>query len=228
MAERVLVVASHPDDEILGLGGTLARHAEEGDVVDILIMAEGATSRDRTRDPSSRRDEMAGLRAAAGKAARILGVRPPRFAGLPDNRMDGLELLDVVKLIEAAVAEVKPDIIYTHHAHDLNVDHQITHQAVLTACRPLPGAVVSAIYAYETVSSTEWGVAGHGFHPTHFVDVSRYLDRKVSALEAYESEMRPAPHARSTAAVRALAQLRGSSVGMAAAEAFVVIRELRR
>jgi LmbE family N-acetylglucosaminyl deacetylase len=228
MAKKVLVVASHPDDEILGVGGTLARHADAGDIVDILIMAEGATSRDKTRDPSSRRDEMAGLRAAAGEAAQILGLRPPQFAGLPDNRMDGLELLDVVKLVEAVVSEVKPDIVYTHHAYDLNIDHRVTHEAVLTACRPLPGSRVAELYAYETVSSTEWGVVGNAFVPNHFVDITAQLARKVKALEAYASEMRPAPHARSIAAVQALAQWRGSSVGLAAAEAFSVIRQIRR
>jgi LmbE family N-acetylglucosaminyl deacetylase len=228
MANKVLVVASHPDDEILGVGGTLARHADAGDAVNILIMAEGATSRDMPRNPSSRRDEMAGLCAAAGRAAQILGLRPPRFSGLPDNRMDGLELLDVVKLVEAVVAEVKPDIVYTHHAYDLNIDHRVTHEAVLTACRPLPGSSARELYAYETVSSTEWGVAGNGFAPNHFVDITAQLARKVKALEAYTAEMRPAPHARSIAAVQALAHWRGSSVGLAAAEAFSVIRQVRR
>ncbi|HVY59176.1 MAG TPA: PIG-L family deacetylase [Xanthobacteraceae bacterium] len=228
MSERVLVVAAHPDDEILGVGGTLARHAAEGASVDVLIMAEGATSRDRVRDPAARTDDLSALRDAARKAAEILGLRPPRFAGLPDNRMDSLELLDVVKLIEKVVSEVRPDVVYTHHAHDLNIDHRITHEAVLTACRPLPGAPVSAIYAYETVSSTEWGVGGNCFEPTHFVEITTQLERKIAALEAYALEMRPAPHARSIETVRALAKVRGSSVGVAAAEAFMVVRQVRR
>ena len=142
--------------------------------------------------------------------------------------MDSLELLDVVKLVEVAVAEIRPDTVYTHHPYDLNVDHRITHEAVLTACRPLPGSVVSSIYTYETVSSTEWGVGGNTFVPTHFVDISAYLESKIAALEAYESEMRSAPHARSLETVRALAKLRGSSVGVAAAEAFCVVRQIRR
>ncbi len=228
MADRVLVVASHPDDEILGPGGTLARHAAEGASVDILIMAEGATSRDDTRDSAARANEISHLRESAARAAKILGLNPPRFGGLPDNRMDSLELLDVVKLVEATVAETRPNIVYTHHAYDLNVDHRITHEAVLTACRPLPGSGVSAIYTYETVSSTEWGVTGNQFAPNHFVDMSAFLDRKIAALEAYGSEMRPSPHARSFQAVRALANMRGSTVGVIAAEAFMIVRQISR
>jgi LmbE family N-acetylglucosaminyl deacetylase len=191
-------------------------------------MAEGATSRDAKRDPAARADDLSLLRDAARRAADILGLRPPRFGGLPDNRMDALDLLDVVKLVESVVAEVRPEIVYTHHAHDLNIDHRVTHEAVLTACRPLPGAQISAIYAYETVSSTEWAVGGTRFEPTHFVEITSQLERKLTALQAYAPEMRPPPHARSIEAVRALAKVRGSSVGVAAAEAFMVVRQVRR
>ncbi len=225
---RVLVIASHPDDEILGVGGTIARHVAEGATVDVLIMAEGATSRDAKRDPAARMAELAALQATSRRATGILGANPPRFGGFPDNRMDGVDLLDVVKLIEGAVAEIRPEIVYTHHSHDLNIDHQVTHQAVLTACRPLPGSTVSAIYTFETVSSTEWAINGGGFEPTHFVEVTAFLERKVEALEAYAAEMRPAPHARSIKTVQALALVRGSSVGVSAAEAFSVIRQVHR
>lgn len=228
MTDRILVVASHPDDEILGVGGTLARHAAEGGIVDVLIMAEGATLRDDRRDPAARAGDLSALRDAARRAATILGLRAPRFGGLPDNRMDSLDLLDVVKLVELTIAEVRPNIVYTHYAGDLNIDHRITHEAVLTACRPLPGSGVSAIYAYETLSSTEWAVAGSGFEPNHFVDIADQLPSKIEALSAYASEMRPAPHARSIEAIRALARVRGSSVGVEAAEAFAVVRQLRR
>src|SRR4029079_222285 len=142
MTDRILVVASHPDDEILGLGGTLARHADEGARVDLLIMAEGATSRDDKRDAKARGAETSHLRESAAKAAAILGLNPPRFGGLPDNRMDSMELLEIIKLVEGVFADVRPTVVYTHHAHDLNIDHQLTHQAVLTACRPLPGSGV--------------------------------------------------------------------------------------
>lgn len=228
--QRVLVVAAHPDDEILGLGGTVARHGDEGDLVRTLILAEGATSRDAVRDAEGRSDELHQLVVAAQRAAEALGVEAPQMLGLPDNRMDSLTLLDVVKPIEQLVRSFQPQIVYTHHGGDLNVDHQVAHQAVLTACRPLPGSSVEAIYTFETVSSTEWASESTGdtFRPTRFVGITDQLERKLAALEAYSSEMAAFPHARSMESVRALAALRGASVGVDAAEAFMVVREVLR
>ena len=167
-AQTILVIAAHPDDEVLGCGATLARHAAEGDSVHVLIVAEGATSRDAQRNPANRTGELTALRTAAGRAAAALGIGPPQFLSLPDNRLDELPLLDVIKPIEAAVAEFTPDVVYTHHGGDLNIDHRIVHQAVVTACRPLPGQSVRALYAFETVSSTEWSQPAFGetFRPT--------------------------------------------------------------
>lgn len=227
-AGPVLVVVAHPDDEVLGCGGTIARHSERGDTVHILILAEGVTARDAERDAGGRADEIETLRESARTAAATLGAEPPRFAGLPDNRLDSLDLLDVVKLVEAAITDIQPGIVYTHHGGDLNIDHRIVHQAVLTACRPLPAVPVRAVYAFETVSSTEWAGPSleSAFRPARFVDITAHLDAKIKALECYAEEMRPFPHARSLESVTALARLRGASAGMAAAEAFDVVREL--
>ena len=224
----VLVVAAHPDDEILGCGGTLAAHAAKGDMVHVLIVAEGATSRDDHRYPESREPDLAGLQAAASRAAAVIGAREPRMLGLPDNRLDSLPLLDIIKPIEAIVEAVAPEIVYTHHAGDLNVDHRIIHQAVVTACRPVPESPVSGIYAFETVSSTEWQTAGEAFRPQRWVDIEPFLGSKLRALEAYEAEMRPFPHARSREAVKALARTRGAAAGLNAAECFMVVREVVR
>ncbi len=217
----VLVVAAHPDDEVLGCGATLARLAARGETVHVLIMAEGATSRDRAGAGQVER-----LRGAAAVAAKALGVHPPRFAGLPDNRMDSIDRLDIVKIVEREVSELRPHSVYTHFGNDLNIDHRITHEAVLTACRPLPGAGVSAIHAFETPSSSEWAAtqAGPGFQPNRFVGVEAHLPAKRTALLAYSDEMRPFPHARSMEAIEALARLRGAMVGLPAAEAFQTIR----
>ena len=227
-ARAVLVVVAHPDDEILGCGGALARHAAEGDTVHILIVGEGATSRDARRDPHGREPELAALGAAASRAADAIGAEAPNMLGLPDNCLDGLPLLDVVKPTEAIIEALKPEIVYTHHAGDLNVDHRIVHQAVVTACRPLPGSSVRAIHAFETVSSTEWQSGGQVFRPQRWVDIEPYLDRKLLALEAYAAEMRPFPHARSREAVEALARVRGAAAGLRAAECFMVVREVVR
>ena len=139
-----------------------------------------------------------------------------------------MELLEVIKPVEALINELKPQVIYTQHGSDLNVDHRIVHQAVVTACRPAPGVCVRAIYGYETASSTEWTspAMGDGFRPVHFVDISKTLARKRKALECYASEMRPFPHARSMEGVEALARWRGVSAGVEAAEAFTVVREI--
>ena len=227
-ARAVLVIAAHPDDEILGCGGTLARHAAEGDTVHVLIVAEGATARDSERDPRGREPELTALRAAASRAAAAIGAEEPRLLGLPDNRLDTLPLLDVIKPIEAVIEAVAPEIVYTHHAGDLNIDHRIVHQATVTACRPLPGSPVRALYAFETLSSTEWQTAGEAFRPQRWVDIEPYLDRKMRALDAYQAEMRPFPHARSREAVEAPARWRGASAGLKAAECFVVVREVVR
>ena len=230
MPTSVLVVAAHPDDEVLGVGGTVARHADGGDQVHTLILAEGLTARGTGLDRAAATVALNDLQAAALKAASVLGALPPRFAGLPDNRMDTMPLLDIVKYVEAMIADVSPTVVYTHHGGDLNVDHRIVHQAVLTACRPLPGCPVQAIYAFETVSSTEWGspALGKPFIPNRFVILGEQLGRKLLALECYASEMRAFPHPRSIESIEALARVRGSSIGAAAAEAFSVVREISR
>ena len=147
---------------------------------------------------------------------------------MPDNRLDTLPLLDVVRCVETAIEELAPSVLYTHHGGDLNVDHRVAHQAVLTACRPLPGTGVRAVYCFETVSSTEWASPGDGpgFRPTRFVDIAQTLERKRQALACYEAELRAFPHARSLEGVEALARPRGAGVGVEAAAAFEVIREI--
>ncbi len=227
MSQSVLVVAAHPDDEVLGVGATIARHASSGDTVHVLILADGESS--RAAQGSDTAGAVEARNDAAKAAARILGAQPPRFAGLPDNRLDGQDLLDVVQVIEDAISRTTASIIYTHHGGDLNIDHAVAHRATLTACRPLPGSTVREIYAFETPSSTEWESIEQtgGFRPNHWVEITSSLDRKMAALDAYASEMRPFPHARSREAIEALARLRGCQAGVAAAEAFAVLRSIR-
>ena len=222
---QVLVVAAHPDDEALGAGATLARHTLSGGAVHILFLTDGVAA--RCSVDAKARDAR---RAAATAAAEILGAKPPRYFDGPDNQLDTLPLLTIAKAVEKAIAEVNPAIIYTHHGADLNVDHRVAHQAVLTAARPMPGMPVRAIYAFEVPSSTEWSspAIGEPFHPTRFVDATRTLDRKTAALAAYKEEMRPFPHPRSIEAVQALMRWRGATVGCETAEAFEVIRDIVR
>lgn len=220
---NVLVIAAHPDDEVLGCGGTLARHSAAGDAVETVIVAEGATARGEAGEATPE-----SLRAAANKAAGILGGAPPRFLGLRDNRLDSVDLLDIVQALEAVLAEVAPEIVYTHHGGDLNIDHRIVFEAALTACRPVPGAPVRRFYCFETPSSTEWAAPsiGPSFRPQRYVGIAENMPAKRAALECYQAEMRDFPHARSIEAVEALAGWRGAQAGLIAAEAFEVIREL--
>ncbi len=223
-SRKVLIVAAHPDDEVLGCGGTIAAHSSRGDQVSILFLADGVGSRNIKK---STRAVLLRKRAAA-KAASILGVKKIHYLGLPDNQLDSVSLLKIVKLIENVVRQVKPCIVYTHFSGDLNVDHRVCHAAVMTACRPVPGATVKAIYSFEVLSSTEWALrhVAAPFCPARFHDISAFLTKKIEALRAYDMEMRPFPHARSFEAVEALARLRGVTVGIAAAESFVVEREI--
>lgn len=226
---EVLVVAAHPDDEVFLCGGTIARHAADGDRVHVLFLADGETARLDAYASDALADARAARRDAGRRAAAALGAEEPRFLDLPDNRLDGEMLIDIVKRVERALAEIRPEVVYTHHHGDLNQDHGIAHRAVLTACRPSPGQTVRRILAGEAASSTEWASPATGgvFAPTAFVDITTTLEAKLTALAAYESELRPFPHLRSLEAVRHLAGMRGASVGVAAAEAFVLVRDVR-
>jgi LmbE family N-acetylglucosaminyl deacetylase len=190
-------------------------------------MADGESSRGGAGDPAAVH-LIAHRNAAADAACQLLGCASVEIVGLPDNRMDGQELLDVVKLVERFVARHRPSVLFTHHRGDVNVDHQVTHEAVLAACRPQPGTPVRELLFFETASSTEWRPPGSSpaFAPNWFVDISDTLEIKLAALRAYEAEMRPFPHARSLRAVEALARWRGATVGVDAAEAFVLGRKL--
>jgi len=221
--KKALVVAAHPDDEILGCGGTIHRLSSSGAEVVIAILADGEGSRE-SENPDSR---IAAREKQAAKAAAILGANKPQLLNLADQRLDTCPLLEIIQSVEDIVGRVKPDIVLTHHGHDLNADHRICHQAVVTACRPLPGSAFRGIYAFEILSSTDFafGKGSEGFQPSCFVDITQSFSAKIEALKCYEREMRPAPHPRSYDLVDCLARLRGSTVGIDHAEAFVPVWE---
>jgi len=225
---KVLVVAAHPDDEVLGCGGTMARLAREGHAVHIAIMAEGITSRHSNRN-DAHSGQLTRLHQQAHAAAAKVGAKDVLLFNLPDNRLDTVPLLDIVKLLEDLVQKLQPEVIYTHHPGDLNIDHGIVHRAVLTATRPLPGQSVREIYAFEVPSSTEWAFQRLEpvFRANAFVDVSATLEAKLAGLACYDSETRQFPHPRSPEALRANAVRWGTVVGCEAAEAFELVRSVR-
>ena len=229
MNKNILVIAAHPDDEILGCGGTIMKHSMEGDKVNILIAAEGITSRPQEKNKEDLKKELDNLIESAKCASNILNANDIDFLHLPDNRLDSMDRLVLTQLIEKKIKELKPEVVYTHHCGDVNIDHRRLYEATITACRPLPENCVKQLLTYEVSSSTDWQPPGSYkmFEPNIFNNIERYLSYKIEALEAYTSEMRDWPHSRSIKAVKHLARLRGSQVGLEAAEAFFLLREIK-
>lgn len=223
---NVLVVAAHPDDELLGAGATVRRLVNEGATARALILAEGITSRSDHREDADSA-ELAELRQDAQAASKVIGYESLDLCGFPDNRMDQLDLLDVIKAVSGYIDRYRPTAIFTHHAGDLNIDHEIVCRAVLTACRPVGDDPVKRIYAFETPSSTEWNyVYANSFCPNVYFDVTETLECKIEGMSKYRSESATFPHPRSAEALRALAAYRGSNVGCSYAEAFMLLREV--
>jgi LmbE family N-acetylglucosaminyl deacetylase len=222
------VVAAHPDDEALGCGGTISRWANEGVNVHLAFLADGVGARGEVHD--TEKGVLNDRREAADRAGEITGAASVHFDDLPDNRLDSVPLLDITQRVESLLERYQPDTVLTHHAGDLNIDHRRVHQAVMTACRPQPRHPVRTILCFEVPSSTEWQVPGGGepFFPNWFEEITDTLPQKLKALEAYSIEMRDWPHARSIKAVEHLARWRGATVGVEAAEAFVLARQLNR
>tara|TARA_B100000315_G_scaffold56042_1_gene50233 strand:+ start:418 stop:1104 length:687 start_codon:yes stop_codon:yes gene_type:complete len=222
----ILVIAAHPDDEVLGCGGTIARLTSEGSNVFTLILGEGVTSRDASRDRTKKENEIAELRKQTEDANKILGVKKVYTFDFPDNRFDTVPLLDIIKTIEEIKDGFKPDIVFTHHPGDLNIDHQMTFKAVMAACRPTIDESVKEIYSFEIPSSTEWNAPSSltYFMPDYFADVNKSLEIKINALKEYKTELRDFPHPRSLKAVALNAKQWGVKMGFEAAEAFKTIR----
>jgi LmbE family N-acetylglucosaminyl deacetylase len=216
-----LVLAAHPDDEVLGCGGTIAKLAQAGHDVHVAILGEGLTSRKPGRDETDA-NEIEALARTTEEVGTLLGAKAVHRFALPDNRFDQLPLLDIVKLIERLIDQTRPTQIFTQHGGDLNIDHAITFRSTMTATRPMAGRPVRAVYAYEVASSSEWAFQKFKpvFEPNCFVDVSDTIDLKIQAMEHYETESRAFPHPRSPKALKAIAQKWGSTVGLHAAEAF--------
>lgn len=224
---KILVIAAHPDDEILGLGGTVRRLVNEGNIVNCLILGEGMTSRKKDR-MDTKKEVLDSLHNDAKKAGEIIGFKQVYFGNLPDNRFDSVDLLDIIKIVEELVDSLKPDIIYTHHKGDRNIDHQITFDAVLTACRPIGDYSVKEIYSFETPSSTEWDFSygSNVFTPNVFVDIEDTLDAKLNAMAYYKTELREYPHPRSLEALKVISSRWGTVVGKKHVEAFKLIRKV--
>jgi LmbE family N-acetylglucosaminyl deacetylase len=226
--KRIMVVVAHPDDELLGLGATMNRLISECSVTThVVILGEGITSRSEVRDRNKWENELQQHRANIRSAQAAIGYHSVSIHDFPDNRFDTVALLDIIKVIEKEKNVFRPDVIFTHHGGDVNIDHQRTFEAVMTACRPMQEEQVKTIITFETPSGTEWRASSDPRHfiPNLFVTVTEeQVKAKIKGMEMYEFEKRPYPHPRSPEALTVQAQRWGISVGADYAEAFCLIR----
>ncbi len=222
--KTIFIIAAHPDDEILGCGGTIAKLAKENKII-VLILGEGMIS----RGLKNGEELLKKLREHSRQAQGLIGIKKSYFETFPDNSFDSIPLLEIVQKIETYIDKIQPDIIFTHHHSDLNIDHRITFQAVLTCLRPQPNNKHPDIYSFEIPSSTDWQImtGDRIFKPNVFIDISDTIRLKIEALKLYKSEMREYPHSRSLKGVEIMAQDWGRKMGKDYVEAFEMIRSIR-
>jgi LmbE family N-acetylglucosaminyl deacetylase len=224
---NVLVIVAHPDDEVLGAGGIIAKHTKKGDKVKVIFLATGISSRfEGKKTTNVIKKKIVKLQKDAKKALKILGVTNCTFYKFPDNKMDSVPLLDIVKVIENEIKIIKPKRIFTHHREDLNIDHRTVFNATLTACRPIEG-IVDEIISFEVPSSTEWNYPVT-FNPNYFVNIEKELDKKIKAMKAYKNEIKDFPHPRSAKYLEHNCFRWGSVSGNHCAEAFEIIRKIEK
>lgn len=220
MSNNILVVAAHSDDEVLGCGGTIAKLANQGHKISVLFMTDGVSSRSETTKKSMIKKR----KFNSERAADILGISKLTQLNFPDNRMDTIPLLQVTQAIEDEIVSFKPQTVFTHFLHDLNIDHSTVARATLTATRPSSKSTIKQVLGFEVNSSTEWSFGSPNFTPNYFVNIYRTFHKKTAAMRAYKDEVRTPPHPRSIEGIEALASLRGNASGFQYAEAFQIYR----
>ena len=216
---KILIVAAHPDDEILGCGGTIAKLKSENEIY-VIFMTNGVSARGKNKNKEIKQRKNACL-----KLFNFLSIPKPIFFNFPDNQMDKVPLLKIIKKLENMIKIMKPDTIFTHYSHCLNIDHKRTFDAVITACRPISGLSVKRILSFEIPSSTEWALyKNKQFEPNYFIDISKYINEKINLIKFYKKELRNYPHSRSIVGIKSLASVRGVSCGVKFAESFYLNR----
>ena len=235
---NILVITAHPDDEVLGMGGTILKHAKNRDKVTVAYMTTGITSRRSSnyqsipsyqtnkKQKSIMKNQIDELRKDAEKSCKLLKVKKTIFFDFPDNELDTVPLLKIIKSIENIIKEIKPDRVYTSHYGDLNIDHRIVFEATLTACRPAKFPV-KEIMCFEILSSTDWAFS-YEFKPNYFIDIKNELDHKIRAMQIYKNEIKKFPHPRSAENIKNSAHKWGTVSGLKAAEAFQLIRKFEK
>ena len=224
--KKVLVIAAHPDDEVLGMGGTIAKLVKNGGNVDVLIVTDGSSS--QYRDSDHLAEIIEAKKKETRNCADRLGVRDIYYGELPDMKLDTTPHIRINRVIEDVIDKVQPDTVFTHFWGDVNCDHQNVYKSTLVAVRPVMGQVVKELYCYRVPSSTEWtpNKADTMFMPNYFVDIVPYAEQKYAAFACYSTELRDYPHPRSVQYLRENDKVVGLRVGMLAAEEFVMLRKL--
>jgi LmbE family N-acetylglucosaminyl deacetylase len=219
--KNIMVIAAHPDDEILGCGGTLYKYSKKSKI-NLVFLSDGETSR-----KNSTKKKIKNRKKCAIKVGRLLGASNIMFGDFSDNRLDTMPRIEIIQFIEKCIKKIKPDTILTHHYNDLNIDHQVVSNSVITACRPLKSSSVNLILFFEVLSSTEWQIndSKNLFNPNWFEDITKEINFKLKLLKFYKDELRTYPHSRSIKGVNALAKYRGVSSGYKFAEGFVLGRK---
>tara|TARA_B100000787_G_C16183891_1_gene293454 strand:+ start:90 stop:770 length:681 start_codon:yes stop_codon:yes gene_type:complete len=224
--KKIMLVAAHPDDELLGSAGTLLFYKKRGYNIKIIFLSDGESSRNISEN--KKKILIKKRKSQAKKISKLCKFTEPVFAEFPDNRLDTIPMLTIVKFVENEIKKFKPTIIITHNENDLNIDHKLTFEAVVTATRPSTKTFVKSIYCFETPSSTEnnFSKIKVNFNPNLFFDISKFIDQKIKLLKIYKDEIKSYPHSRSLEGIKVLAKYRGTQIGVKYAEAFYILREL--
>tara|TARA_Y100000782_G_C10143730_1_gene248440 strand:- start:108 stop:773 length:666 start_codon:yes stop_codon:yes gene_type:complete len=220
---KILIIAAHPDDEVLGMGGTIKKLSKAGNKIKVIFLSTGILA----RRPLNGQKKVKELRINAKSAAKVLGVNQVDFMDFPDNEMDLVSNLQLTKVIEKEITSFKPTTVYVPTKYDVNVDHQAVYNSTITATRPKKNTFVKEVISFEIPSSTEWYFPNE-FSPNLFVDISNEFKSKINALKKYKNEIREFPHPRSVDALEAIAKRWGSVSGFRYAEAFSLVRKLER
>ncbi len=225
--EKILVIAAHPDDEVLGMGGTIAKYTTRGDEVALLVVTDGSTS--QYRNSPRLQEILIEKKTETINSAAILGVKHIFYGELPDMKLDVTPHIDINRVIENAISDFQPSIVFTHFNGDVNKDHRMVYESTLVACRPVSEQCVKRLFLYSVPSSTEWNVqtATNVFLPNWYEDISgEFAEKKYKAMECYKTEMRDYPHPRSIQYLRTADTAEGNRVGLLAAESFIMLRSI--
>jgi len=227
--DKVLIIAAHPDDEVLGCGGLLSKYQHSETEFKVIFLAEGTSCRYSDKEMASDEVQSQILRRNnfGINALKYVGVKSHSFYNLPCGRLDTIPILEINKIIEGEIEEFQPDVVFTHSENDANNDHRIINNSTIMATRPIPGSCVKTVFTYEISSSTEWNFGQKRFDPNYFIELSEQnVENKIAAFLCYSSEVRAFPFPRSPEGIKNNCINRGMQAGVKYAEAYKLIRTI--